>query len=227
MGGSAISLPASDHRRLYPLYAIVRQPGSKASEIGHPWQVGARLRRLREAGLVEPHGPAPARWYPTAAGRRVVNRQLLGMLRERAKTARQQKLAAISRAEALYAFADSLTEPAPLLLCAPPRHRTLSFRELVTMLKDSVGRDVLISTDTGRRIWPQVSPITAVGVIDSFEEERGVAIEDWLITLCVGETAFVEFSRRHFESAEEDVVLGELCVRQGQTTVIWFEPAIL
>jgi hypothetical protein len=113
------------------------------------------------------------------------------------------------------------------VLCAPSRHRTLSFRELVNVLKDSVGRDVLISTDAGRRIWPQVSPITAVGVIGSFEEERGLAIEDWLITLCVGDTAFVEFSRRHFESAEEDVVLGELCVRQGQTTVIWFEPAIL
>jgi hypothetical protein len=226
MDGSAIIVPASDHRRLYPLYAIVRRPGSRASEIGHPWQIGARLRRLREAGLVEPQGPTPARWYPTAAGRRVVNRQLLGMLRERAKTARQQTLAAISRAEALYAFADSLTEPAPPLLCAPPRHRTLSFRELVNTLKDSVGRDVLISTDAGR-IWPQVSPITAVGVIDGFEEERGLAIEDWLITLSVGETAFVEFSRRHFESAEEDVVLGELCVRQGPRTVIWFEPAIL
>jgi hypothetical protein len=28
-------------------------------------------------------------------------------------------------------------------------------------------------------------------------------------------------------SAEEDIVLGELCVRQGQTTAIWFEPAVL
>lgn len=204
----------------------MRRPGSRASEIGHSWQVGARLRRLREAGLVEPHGPSPARWYPTTAGLQVVNRQLLGILRERANAARQQTLAAISRAEGLYAFADSLSEPPPPLLCPPPRYRTLSFRELVRTLKDSVGCDVLISTDT-ERIWPRLSPITAVGVIDGIEEERGLAIEDWLITLTIGDTAFVEFSRRHFQSAEEDIVLGELCVRQGQTTVIWFEPAVL
>ena len=68
--------------------------------------------------------------YPTVAGRRIVNRQLLAALRERANAARQQTLAAITRAEGLYAFADSLTEPAVPLLCAPPRHRTLSFREL-------------------------------------------------------------------------------------------------
>jgi hypothetical protein len=211
---------------LDPLYTIVRRPGSRASEIGDSYQVGARLRRLREAGLVEAHGPSPARWYPTTAGQHAVNLQVLGMMRARAAAKRRHALAAIARAEALYVFADSLTQPAPRLLCAPPRYRAFSFRELVARLKESVGCDVLISIDAGR-IWPQVSPITAVGVIDSFEEERGLAIEDWLITLSVGETAFVEFSRRHFESAEEDVVLGELCVRQGQTTVIWFEPAIL
>ena len=215
----------SENKRLYPLYALVRRPGSRASEIGHGRQVGAKLRRLRAEGLVEPDGPAPARWYPTVAGRRVVNRQLLAALRERANAARQQTLAAITRAEALHAFGDSLTEPAALLLCAPPRHRTLSFRELVSTLMDSVGRDVLISTDAGR-IWPKLSPITAVGVIDSMEEERSATIEDWLITLSIGDTAFIEFSRRHFESAEEDNVLGELYVRQGQTTVIWFESAI-
>jgi hypothetical protein len=217
----------ADRDRLCPLAAVVRRPGSRASELGRPLLVGARLRRLREAGLVEAHGPSPARWYPTTAGQRVVNRQLLGILRERANAARLQMLTAISRAEALYSFADSLTEPASLLLlCPPPRYRTLSFRELVHTLKDSVGRDVLISTDT-ERIWPRLSPITAVGIIDSIEEERGLAVEDWLITLTIGDTAFVEFSCRHFHSAEEDVVLGELCVRQGLTTVIWFEPAVL
>jgi hypothetical protein len=227
MGGSAMNLLASDRtRRLYPLYATVRRPGMRASDIGHAWQVGARLRRLHEEGLVEPHGPSPARWYPTTQGQQVTNRHLLGILRERANAARQQTLAAISRAEALYAFSESLPEPAPLLLGPPPRHRILSFRDLVATLKDSFGRDVLISTDTGR-VWPRLSPITAVGVIDGIEEERGLAIEDWLITLTIGDTAFVEFSRRHFESAEEDIVLGELSVRQGQTTVIWFEPVVL
>jgi hypothetical protein len=224
MDGSVVGTPTSEHKWLYPLYALVRRPGSRASEIGRGRQVGAKLRRLRAEGLVEPDGPAPARWYPTAAGRRIVNRQLLATLRERANAARQQTLAAITRAEGLYAFGDSLTEPAALLLCAPPRHRTLSFRELVNTLMDSVGRDVLISTDAGRH-RPKVSPITAVGVIDGIEEERSLAIEDWLITLSIGDTAFIEFSRRHFESAEEDNVLGELYVRQGQTTVIWFESA--
>lgn len=152
---------------------------------------------------------------------------MLGVLRERANAARLQTLAAISRAEALYAFADSLTEPAPPLLCPPSRrHRTLSFSELVRALKDSVGRDVLVATDATERVWPRLSPITAVGVIDRIEEQRGLAVEDWLITLSIGDTAFIEFSRRHFESAEEDIVLGELRVRQGQTTVISFEPTL-
>jgi hypothetical protein len=83
------------------------------------------------------------------------------------------------------------------------------------------------STDV-ERIWPQVRPITAIGVIDNVTEERGLVLDDWLITLTVGETAFVEFSRRHFEAADEDRLHGELCVRQqGQTTAIWFEPAFL
>jgi hypothetical protein len=157
----------------------------------------------------------------------VVNRQLLGILRERANATRLRTLAAISRAEALYVFADSLTEPAPPLLCQPScRHRTLSFGELVRALKDSVGRDVLVATDAAERVWPRLSPIIAVGVIDRIEEERGLAVEDWLITLSIGDTAFVAFSRRHFESAEEDIALGELRVRQGQTTVISFEPIL-
>lgn len=211
---------------LFPLAAIVRRPGSRAAEIGDAYSVGQRLRRLREAGLVESNGSAPARWYPTAAGEREVNRLLLAMLRERARNARKQALAMLARAEALYAFAEALTKPAPPLLSAPPRHRTLSFRELASTLRQSVRRDVLISTNAGR-IWPQVTPITAVGTIDRVEEERGFAVEDWLITLTVGETAFVEFSRRHFQSAEEDLAMGELRVQQGAETVIWFEPAVL
>jgi len=144
---------AADRARLCPLAAVVRRPGSRASELGRPWLVGAKLRRLREAGLVEAHGPSPARWYPTTAGRRAVNRQMLGILRERANAARLQTLAAISRAEALYAFADSLAEPAPPLLCPPSCcHRTLSFGELVRALKVSVGRDVLVATDATERV---------------------------------------------------------------------------
>lgn len=65
---------------------------------------------------------------------------------------RRQTLAVIARAEALYAFADSLTEPGPPLLCAAPRHRTLSFRELVNSLKDSVGRDAEEDAHAGRAV---------------------------------------------------------------------------
>jgi hypothetical protein len=129
-------------------------------------------------------------------------------------------------AEALYTFADALMEHGPPRLCAPLRHRTLSCRELASTLRQSVGRDVLISTAAGRT-WPQVTSITAVGTIGRVEEERGFAIEDWLITLVVGETAFVEFSRRHFQSAEEDLAMGELCLQHGPETVVWFEPAVL
>jgi hypothetical protein len=230
VGGSAVSvLSSAPDKRLYPLAALVRRPGARASDLGQSaQQVGAKLRRLHEAGLVQPRGPSPARWYPTTAGRRLVNQQLLGALRERAQATRQQTLAAIARAEALYAFADSLTEPVPRvpLLCPPPRHRSLSFGALVRTLKDSIGCDVLISTDTAERIWPTPSPIIAVGIIDNIEEERGLAVEDWLIRFSIADTAFVEFSRRYFQSADEDNVLGELRVHQErQMTVICFEPA--
>jgi hypothetical protein len=209
------------------LTAIAQRPGSRAGDLGAPMQVAARLRRLREAGQVVAHGPSPARWYPTAAGLELANRHMLRLLRARGREARKQRLAAMRCAEDLAAFAETLTKPSPprLVRCCC-RYRALTFRELASTLQGSVGRDVLISTDIGR-IWPQLSPITAVGTIDRVEEERGLAVEDWLITATVGETAFVEFSRRHFESAVEDVVLGELHVQQGQTTVIWFEPTIL
>lgn len=108
-----------------------------------------------------------------------------------------------------------------------PRHRTLSFSELASTLRQSVGCDISVATEV-ERVWPQVHPITAIGLIDGVVEERSWVLEDWLITFTVGETAFVEFSRRHFEAAEEDRLHGELCVRQqGQTTAIWFEPPFL
>ncbi len=79
---------------------------------------------------------------------------------------------------------------------------------------------MLISTDIGR-VWPQVYPITAVGTIDSVEDDRSLVVGDWLVTVTVGDTAFVEFSRRHFRSAEEDARLGEIRVCQGvQTTTV-------
>jgi hypothetical protein len=91
-------------------------------------------------------------------------------------------------------------------------------------LRQSVGCDVSVSTDI-ERIWPQAHPIMAIGTIDNVDEERSWVLNDWLILLVVGETAFVEFSRRHFERAEEDHAHGELRVRQqGQTTTICFEP---
>lgn len=222
-----------DFRALWPLSAIVSCPGSLAMDLadvrwGDGRQVSARLRRLREAGLVQSQGPSPARWYPTDAGRRRISRERLAMLRERAREKLRQMIVTTARAEALYAFADTLTQPEPQpLLCPPPRHRTLSFGELACTLRQSEGCDVSVSTDI-ERIWPQVRPITAIGVIDDVTEERSWILDDWLITLTVGETAFVEFSRRHFEAADEDRLHGELCVRQqGQTTAIWFEPPIL
>jgi hypothetical protein len=221
-----------DAHTLWVLSAVVSCPGSLAVNLGDVgWadgrKVSARLRRLRETGLVQSRGPSPARWYP-GAGRRLIGRERLTMLRSRAREARRQAIGTTARAEALYAFADTLTQPAPQhLLCPLPRRRTLSFRELAYTLRQSEGCDVSVSTDIDR-VWPQVRPIAAIGIIDNVAEERGSIPDDWLITLTVGEAAFVEFSRRHFETAYEDWRHGELCVRQqGQTTAIWFEPPIL
>lgn len=146
IGAYTSSSPAA----LWPLSEIVSCPGSMAvdirdSQFGDGRQVGARLRRLREAGLVEAHGRSPAHWYPTEAGRRAVSRQRLGMLRDRAREARGQMIEKLARAEALYAFADTLTYPAlQPLLCPPPRHRTLSFGELADTLRQSEGCDVSV-----------------------------------------------------------------------------------
>jgi hypothetical protein len=222
-----------DFRAPWLLSTIVSCPGSLAVDLadirwGDGRQVSARLRWLRKAGLVRSQGPSPSRWYPTDAGRLLVRRERLGMLRDRARQARARTIEKIERAEALYAFADTLTHPAPQpLLRPPPRHRSLSFGELADTLRQSEGCDVSVSTDV-EHVWPQVRPITAIGLIDGVIEERSWVLEDWLITFTVGETAFVEFSRRHFEAADEDRLHGELCVRQqGQTTAIWFEPPIL
>jgi hypothetical protein len=72
------------------------------------------------------------RWYPTDAGRRLVRRERLGMLRHRARQARRQMIEKIARAEALYAFADTLTHPAlrPALVPAP-RAMSRSWRHRV------------------------------------------------------------------------------------------------
>jgi hypothetical protein len=232
-----MSITAATYASLSPhvlcsLSSVVSSPGSIAADladvqIGDGRQVSARLRLLREAGLVQAEGPSPARWYPTAAGRRVVSRQRLVLLRERSRETLRQLIVTTARAEALYAFADTLTQPGQSLLCPPPRHRILSFSDLASTLRQSVGCDVSVATVV-ERVWPQVHPITAIGLIDGVVEERSWVLEDWLITFTVGETAFVEFSRRHFQGAKEDRLHRELCVRQqGQTTAIWFEPPFL
>jgi len=185
--------------------------------------MGARLRRLREAGLVEAHGPTPSRWYPTAAGERELSRRRLTILRRRAREARAQTLATMHRAEELFAFAETLTHPVSPVLCAPRGHRRLSFGELVCKLEQSVGCEVLVSTDAGN-VWPKVSPITAVGTISEIEEEREPDIGDWLVRLSVGDLAVVELSRHQFTGAEEDATMSELYIRQAsQTTVICFD----
>jgi hypothetical protein len=66
------------------------------------------------------------------------------------------------------------------------------------------------------------APITTIGTIDSFGEERDC--EDWLLTLEVDGSGFVQFSRRHFVHAVEDGYCGELRVRQGAgTTIVWLD----
>jgi hypothetical protein len=156
----------------------------------------------------------------TAPGRDVVNRQRLGLLRARASAARRAALATAARAEALYTFADDLARPGATLLCMPPRRRrALTFGELASIMRQSVGRYVLVTTDAGR-VWPQVAPIIAVGAISSVEEERGLAVEDWQVNLSLEDVAFIAFSRRHFQSAEEDAAMGEIYVQQAAETIV-------
>jgi hypothetical protein len=89
----------------------------------------------------------------------------------------------------LRAFADSLTSQHRCCCARRPATAPCPF---ASSSQDKLGRDVLSSTDAGRN-WPKVPPITAIGVIDSFEEERGHPVEDWLITLGLDDTAFIEF----------------------------------
>lgn len=110
-------------------------------------------------------------------------------------------LDAIRRAEALFEFADSVWAPAPLALCAPYGSQRITFGELVTLLDQSVGRNVLVSTGPPRTTWPSISPITVVGRIGFIEQERERDIGDWWLNLSVEDCGFVEFSRRRFEGA--------------------------
>jgi hypothetical protein len=67
------------------------------------------------------------------------------MLHDRVRQARAQTIEKIACAEALYAFADTLTHPAlQQILCPPPRHRSLSFGELADTLRQSEGCDVSV-----------------------------------------------------------------------------------
>ena len=127
---------------------------------------------------------------------------------------------ALSRcSEELWALADALLEPARPALPSPAR-RSLSFGELTTALKATVDREVLVTTDSGRGP-AQLTPITSVGTVSGYEEDRSPHAEDWLLTLHVDGSSFVQFSRRHFEAAEDDPYVGELRVRQAaQTTVL-------
>lgn len=202
------------------LAAVVDRPGSRVSEL--PGANGAILRYLRVGGRVMAEGNSPKRWYPTAAGRRRVSERRHHQRRLDARLRRLDALAACQRAEDLFAFADSLREPAPLALPFPAR-RSLSFRELTDALKATVDREVLVTTDCGRGP-ARLVPITSVGTVNGYDEDRSAHAEDWLLILHIDGSSFVEFSRRHFERAEDDPYVGELRVRQaGQTTVVWLD----
>ncbi len=129
------------------LAAIVDRPAARVSEL--PGANGAILRYLRAGGRVTAEGDSPKRWYATSSGRRRVSEY---RHRERRLDERQRRLDALAasrRAEDLFAFADSLREPAlPALPVPPPR--SLSFGELTTVLKATVDREVLVTTDSGR-----------------------------------------------------------------------------
>jgi len=206
------------------LAAVVRRPGARAADHGPPRMIGARLRRLRQAGLVRPEGLSPARWYPTPAGTREAKHRHLQHLRLRARQRRLQVLALIRRAEALFEFADAMLAPGALALSSPQgRQQRVTFGELVALLGGAVGREVLVSTDPPKTTWPPVSPITAVGTINFIEQERERDVGDWRVNLSVDDCAFVEFSRRRFERATFDALMDELHIYQaGQTTVVCF-----
>ncbi|MGA9316408.1 MAG: hypothetical protein WBV77_17485 [Solirubrobacteraceae bacterium] len=172
---------------------------------------------------MRPIGATPARWYPTPAGVKEIDRRRLALLRQNARQRRLRALDAIRRAEALFEFADSLRAPATPALSPPRGQQRVTFGELVALLGRSVGRDVLISTDPPKTTWPPVSPITAVGEIDFIEQEREHDIGDWRLNLRLDDCAFIEFSRRRFERATLDLAMDEIHVHQaGQKTVLCF-----
>jgi hypothetical protein len=198
------------------LAAVVDRPGARVSEL--PGANGAVLRYLRAGGRVTAEGDSPKRWYATLSGRRRVSEYRHRERRLDAYQRRLDALAACRRAEDLFAFADSLREPARPALPVPSP-RSLSFGELAWALLETVGRRALVTTDAAGEYF---APITTIGTIDSFGEERDC--EDWLLTLEVDGSGFVQFSRRHFVHAVEDGYCGELRVRQGAgTTVVWLD----
>jgi len=177
---------------------------------------------LRVGGRVTAEGDSPKRWYPTASGRRRVSEHRHRQRRVDARMRRLDGLALSRCSEELWALADALLEPARPALPSPAR-RSLSFGELTTALKATVDREVLVTTDSGRGP-AQLTPITSVGTVSGYEEDRSPHAEDWLLTLHVDGSSFVQFSRRHFEAAEDDPYVGELRVRQAaQTTVLWLD----
>lgn len=202
------------------LAAIVARPGARVSEL--PGANGAILRYLRAGGKVTAEGDSPKRWYATSSGRRRVSEHRYRQRRSEERQRRLDALAACRRAEDLFAFADSLREAAPAALPIPPP-RSLSFGELAAALKATVDREVLVTTDSGRGPT-QLTPITSVGTVSGYEEDRTPHAEDWLLILHVDGSSFVQFSRRHFEAAQDDPYVGELRVRQAaQTTVLWLD----
>jgi hypothetical protein len=205
------------------LVAVVQRPGALAADHGPPSQIAPRLRWLRQAGLVRAEGPSPARWYPTPAGTGELDRRRLSLLREHARQRRRQVLDRISRAEALFEFADNIRAPAMLALCPARGQQRMTFGELVALLERSVGREVLVSTDAPKTTWPPVSPITVVGEIGFIEQERERDVGDWRVNLSVDDCGFVEFSRRRLERATVDTAMDEIHVHHaGQRTVVCF-----
>jgi hypothetical protein len=88
--------------------------------------------------------------------------------------------------------------------------------ELARTLKDSIGREAFVVTrgrEEGDR--PQPPPMMMlIGVIDNAEEEQ-LANDDWLVTLSIADTAFLAFSKNHFEGAEEHTRAQEIHIHQG------------
>ena len=218
-----IERPIPNELCMSVLVSVAQRPGALAADHGPSRQMAPRLRWLRQAGLVRPDGPSPARWYPTPAGTSEIDRRRLALLRQRARQRRRQALDRIRRAEALFEFADSMRAPATLALCAPRGEQRITFGELVALLGRSVGREVLVSTDAPKTTWPPVSPITVVGEIEFIEQERERDVGDWRVNLSVDDCGFVEFSRRRFERAALDTAMDEIHVQQaGQRTVVCF-----